>query len=188
MKKLTVTFLTFISIFFAATAAFAENRPILNTINYQQQVEKWVTTDSADVMVSVNVTTKEKKFDALQHQVMKKLEELSDGRQWHIDSFSMSQDQSGLEVLSWEVRSRMPLALVNSLRQKIDSLSQAGQQYKIQNVDFEPSLVEKEKAFAELRQRVYDQVKVELDNLNKSFPNGHYFLHSIDFVSTALRR
>lgn len=32
--------------------------------------------------------------------------------------FSMSQDQSGLEVLSWEVRSRMPLALVNSLRQK----------------------------------------------------------------------
>lgn len=66
--------------------------------------KKWVTTNSAEVRISVNATTKEKEkeFNVIQDQVLKKLEELSNGKMWHIDSFNMAQDQSGLEELSME--------------------------------------------------------------------------------------
>lgn len=54
-----------------------------------------MTTNSAEVRISVNATTKEKEkeFNVIQDQVLKKLEELSNGKTWHIDSFNMAQDQ-----------------------------------------------------------------------------------------------
>lgn len=76
-----------------------------------------MTTNSAEVRISVNATTttKEKEFNVIQDQVLKKLEELSNGKTWHIDSFNMAQDQSGLEELRMEAP-RLSLALVNNLR------------------------------------------------------------------------
>ncbi len=69
--------------------------------------KKWVTTNSAEVRISVNATTKEKEKESnvIQEQVLKKPEALSNGsngKTWHIDSFNMAQDQSGLEELRME--------------------------------------------------------------------------------------
>lgn len=49
-----------------------------------------MTTNSAEVRISVNATTKEKEFNVIQDQILKKLEELSNGQPGNIDSFNMA--------------------------------------------------------------------------------------------------
>lgn len=159
--------------------------PGLNVISYQQQVEKWVTTSSAKVTLSVNVTSSEKKFDVVQQRIMKKLEALSEGKQWNIYQFTLTKDPAGLESLNWQLSIRLPLTIVNNLKQKIDALSEPGEQYKIQNIDFQPSLAEKQKMTEELRQQIYNQVKLEIKRLNSLFSQGQFFVHTINFIYPA---
>lgn len=181
VKKFALMCSVFMASSFFMAPVFADAAPVLNTVNYQTQVKKWVTTDSVDVVLSVNVTTKDKLFDTVQQQVMQKLAPLSGGKTWNVDNFTVSQDQSGLQVLSWQFSSRLPLQTVNLLQSKIESLSQAGQQFKILNLNFQPSLLERQNALAALRQEIYQQAKAELERLNNAFPKKPYFLHRVDF-------
>ncbi|NEU34931.1 hypothetical protein GN156_30190, partial [bacterium LRH843] len=88
-------------------------------------------------------------------------------------------DQSGLEKLYMQVNARLPQRDLLNLRNKLKTMSHAGLQFKIETIDFQPSLVEVEQARQQLRQQVYQQVSKELKQLNADYPNQRYFLHNV---------
>ena len=159
----------------------AEQGNTLNIVTYQQQAEEWVTAHSAKIQLSVHVTTQEKNFAAVQKRTLNKLEQLSGNNPWHIYNFTKTQDQSGLETLNWELGIRLPLPLATKLKEKIAKLSQPGEQYTVNDLDFQPSLEEKQAIVSGLRQKIYTQITTELKNLNKSFAPNRYFLHKVTF-------
>lgn len=160
--------------------------PLLNKVTLQLQADQWVTTNTALVYVSVNAAVNDQGMGAIQNDVMNKLKQLSDKGDWHMLSFNRSQDQSGLERVQISAQARLPQNELSGLRDKAKKISKPGETYTIDNVAFTPSDDELQKANADLRNNLYQQAKIEIDNLNKIYPDQKYYLYSIDFGASPI--
>ena len=157
--------------------------PLLNRVSLQLKAWQWVTTTTAAVDVTVNAVVNDKGVETLQHSVMQKLQSLSDKNTWHMLAFNRQQDKSGLETIQIQAEIRLPQTELNGLRDKTKNLSRPGETYTIDNIAFTPSEDELKEAANSLRANLYQQVKTEIDALNKNFPTQKYYLHQIDFTS-----
>lgn len=177
-------FLAFISV-----TGYAAKPADLNSIVYQLHTQRWVMTDKANVVIAVDATAKDQDLpNVQQHQIMQKLNQLGSHQKWDVVTFDRNQDQSGLEKLHMVVSARLPESQLNNFRDRVQSLSKAGEKFQLQTINFEPSLIDVEKTREQLRQEIYEQVKQELAQLNKTYPAQHYFLHNINFVQQPIYR
>ncbi len=181
MKKLYLL----LACFLVSLPAWADINlePLLNKVLLQLQTQQWVTTKTALVNVNINAAVAGKGIDLLQTEIMRKLTELSDKGEWHLVSFDRQLDKSGLESMQLVAQARLPQPELANLRDKAKSISKPGETLTIDTIQFTPSDEEFQQAMISLRNNLYQQVKAEIDALNKIYPDQKYYLHQIDFIS-----
>lgn len=156
--------------------------PILNRVNLILKSEQWITTKTALVSVAVNAAVNDQGIEKIQNDVMQKLLSLSvTAGDWHITSFERQQDKTGLETIQIMAQARLPQVELAGLRSKAKSISKPGETITIDSVQFTPSDDEMRAAKILLRNAIYQQVKTEIDTLNKLYPEQKFYLHTIDF-------
>lgn len=154
---------------------------LLNKINFQLNAEQWVATKSALVNVRVNAAVSDQGIENVQSNVLNKLNQIANKAEWHILSLDRQLDKSGLENIQMMAQARLDQASLIDLRNKAKGISKAGETYLIDSVQFIPSEDELRAANATLRNNLYQQVKTEIDAINKMFPEQKYYLYQIDF-------
>jgi hypothetical protein len=164
-------------------SAFADStvKPVLNKVQYQLSNEAWVTTKTAEVIISVNATLNENGLGKAHNDILNKLNEIAKS-DWHITQFNRSPNESGLEQLQVLAQTRLSETSLSDLREQAKKVSKPGETYKIENIAFEPTLSETEAVRGQLRNQVYQQIQNELSQLNKIYPNQHYIIHDINFM------
>jgi hypothetical protein len=184
MKVLYLGLLSFILM----TPLWADTslEPLLNQVSLQFSAEQWVTTKTALVTVGVNASVSDSGLEKIQSEVLSKLNQISNKAEWHIISFNRNQDQSGLERIQISAQIRLASADLSGLRDKAKSISKPGETFTIDNVEFSPSQDELRVANAALRHDIYQQIKTEMDDLNKLYPEDKYYLHNVNFLGEVM--
>ena len=175
-----------ILLFTCVTSYAADSTPVLNDVTYHVQVSAWATSDKAAVVIAVDAIAKGQDVVETQQKILEKLKKLDDKQTWNIVELDRNQDQSGLEKLHLVVTAQLSQNQLNNLRNRIQALSIPGEQFDLQTIDFQPSLSDIEETKNELRQQIYQEVKVEVEQLNKIYSKQHYFLHSINFMGDSI--
>ena len=156
---------------------------LLNKITLQLHSKSWVTSQTALVDVSVNAMVQAQGIDKVQAGVLERLKKLANKSEWHIVSLDRGEEKSGLESIQIHAQARLEQNVLSDLRDKAKMVSTPGETYKIENIEFKPSDQDLRQAEKMLRDDIYNQVKVEIDTLNKLYPDQKYYLHSIDFMN-----
>jgi hypothetical protein len=184
MQKIILPVVLMCSI--AVVTANAEVLPVprapLNKITYTTLVEKWATTTTARVTINMDAALDKVGLANVNAHVLENLHKMAGDADWHVTQFNRSQDKSGLEMLHVEAEARLSQSTLAGLRDKAKGISKPGETYTIGDIDFTPALPEMEKTHADARAVVYEQVKQEIERLNKLYPEQHYFLHQLDFM------
>lgn len=168
---------------FTSVWADTDLSALLNKVSFPLKVEKWVTTKTADVFVAVNASVADAGIEKIQGQVLGQLMQLSSLGEWHIVSYTRQQDKSGLESIQIMAEARLPQTELGGLRDKAKAISKPGNTYTIDNVAFTPSDEEITQANILLRGLIYQQARMEIDAINKMYPEQKYYLHTIEFNS-----
>lgn len=183
MSTKLVSIILTLGMLITAAWAVGSNYPSLDKVKYTVTAEQWVNTSSAKVTVSVNAALTDKQLGTIQTAILNNLKTISNQAQWHITEFNRSKNQAGLEQLSALAVARIPAAELSTLRENAKRASKPGATYTITNINFTPSVEEIQKAKADLRAKIYAQVKDELARLNDQYTKEQYFLHTIIFNS-----
>ncbi|MCB1827201.1 MAG: hypothetical protein KDH94_02165 [Coxiellaceae bacterium] len=165
-------------------SAFAATPVILNTVSYQLSEQKWVKSTEATATVAVNATVSDQNIAKLRESILSNLQEIAKG-EWHITQFIRTTTSSGLQSVNVRAQVRLPVSQTDQINVHAKSVSKAGQTYSIVNLDFTPSPADYAAAQASLREKIYGEVQSELNQLNKQFPNAHYFVHQVRFSQGA---
>lgn len=178
MKKLTLMICSLMIM----SPVMADNdlSNLLNKVSFQLTANKWVTSQTAKVNVGVDAGLTDAGIAGLQNQVLAKLKQIAAG-DWHITSFTRTQDKSGLESVHVNAEARLPQSALVNLRGTAKSISKPGETYTIADVEFIPSDEELTQANSALRAMIYTQAKAELDALNKEYPEQKFYIYQIDF-------
>lgn len=176
--------LLFASLFCTVTPLFAaiSLEPFLNKVTLQLKAEQWITTQTALVNVNINAAVSDQNIANLQNDVLQKLKQLADTGDWHIITFDRQQDQSGLESIQIAAQARLPQTNLANLRDKAKAMSKPGETYTIDSVQFVPSESEIRQANTNLRNNIYQQIKMEIDTINKMYPDQKFYVHNINFI------
>lgn len=158
---------------------------MLNTVHLQFNAQKWLTTQTALVSVSVNTTVQSDGIDKAQASVMDHLKKLSANGEWHLLSLDRNEDKSGLETIQIHAQARLQQSELADLRDKAKLISTPGEAFKIDAIEFKPGDEDLRAAMKDLRADIYNQAKIEIDALNKMYPDQKYYLHSVNFMSAA---
>lgn len=164
----------------ASFGVFANNLPILNSVQMQLSAEQWVSTHSALITVAVDETLVNKSVGEVQQALLKNLASLARA-DWHVTSVNLSTGESGLQKMHVMAQARVSNNAVSGLQQRVKSLSKAGRQFTLASVSFAPSMQALATASVSLRQQIYQQAKAELAQLNKDYPKQHFFIHQMSF-------
>ena len=182
MKKIVICLLITCHSLLFTTPSFAyAKKPALDKVSYVLTASEWVNTKTAKVEVTVNASLNNQDLAKAREAIMGTLNQVAKG-QWHIINFNRSQDSSGLEKLLVVANARVEQANLVNLNKNAKNISKPGLTYKVTNVDFSPSLAEKNKVKAQLRQRLYQKIDAELTALNQTYPSQHFSVNRIIFA------
>lgn len=167
-----------------STLTYANNefpRFALDKINFQVSARQWVTTQSALLTVSINMTLNNADLIKARADIMSNLNKIAAG-DWHLLTFDRSQDSSGLEKLYVEGQARVNQKDLVDIYQNAKKSSTPGAQYGILNVEFKPSLEETQMIRDDVRTKLYQKVNDELAKINKAYPQQNYSINHLLFV------
>lgn len=170
------------SLLFSSVWADNSLEPLLNKVTLRLSAEQWVTTKTALVTIGVNASVSDADLGKIQSGIMDHLNKISKA-DWHIVSFNRNQDQSGLEKIQASAQARLEQSELSGLRDKAKSITKPGETYTIDNVEFTPSDAEIRAANVVLRNDIYQQIKMEMDTLSKSYPDQKYYVHDVNFLN-----
>jgi len=162
--------------------------PVLNQVQYQLTAEKWASTNTAKVIVSIDATLTQKGLANMNQNIMTNLKKIVADADWHITAFNRRKTQSDLETLRVLAEARVPEKQLSDLRAKAKNASRPGSTYRIADIQFTPSPADIQKTRVALRQEVYEQVKAELARLNAVYPGEKFQVNSINFTSLTMPR
>lgn len=173
----------FLALMFLSSSVFAvEVQPklVLDKVNFQLSAKQWVTTQSALLHVTINVTLNKADLVKARADIMDKLQKIAKG-EWHLTRFDRSQDNSGLERLYVQAQARINQGELTDIYQNAKSASAPGARYDISGVEFKPSLEEIQQVRTKIREQLYQQVNDEIARLNKAYPEQHYSVKQLEF-------
>lgn len=156
----------------------------LNKVILSLSAKKWVKTQSANLLVSINATLTDTNLVSMRSEIMTKLNTIAKG-DWHITQFNRSQDSSGLEKLYVLAQARVNQSLLSDVNVKAKKVTRPGAKYQVVNIDFTPSLEEIEGAKKDVRSMIYQRVNQEIAALNTKWPTQKYTLSRLIFVKPA---
>jgi hypothetical protein len=151
----------------------------LDKVAFQVSTKNWVSTQTALLVVDINVTLTKADLVQARADVMSRLNQIATG-EWHLVQFDRSQDTSGLEKLTVQAQARIPQASLTDIYKNAKDVSKPGASYTINAVEFKPSLQEIQLIKSQMRQHLYQLVADELGRLNKTYSNQNYTVSSIN--------
>ncbi|MCF6808129.1 hypothetical protein L3V79_07240 [Thiotrichales bacterium 19S9-12] len=159
------------------------NKPkmMLDTINYQISSETNIESSKALVYVSVNASVSSNNLSSIQGQVKQDLNQLTKNSSWVVNDYNQNKSASGLINVSMTLKDRLSSEQLASLTDKLSSLDGNGKQYKITNIDYQPSLEQVEVAKNNLRLSMISDVTNQLKLLNRQ-TGQKYRIHQINFI------
>jgi Protein of unknown function (DUF541) len=153
-----------------------------NEVVLSLTTEGWVTTSSADVNVSFNITQQDETATDLRAEVLDKLKKLAPEEEWHVTSSRQSKDQTGLNRWFISATARVAEKNIADLQDRAAQLSRPGFKARIDYVNYAPSLAETQALMAKLRSKIYTEAAAEAGRLNKAFTGGDYKVTLVDFL------
>lgn len=173
---------------FVPVAIFAQPSPVqlvtdfpkMATIQYQLQAEDWVSTSTANVMVSVDASVNQNSTATIQQQINQGLQTIAKGN-WQITNLERNQDSSGLENIHVEAQARLPVASVTNVREQAFTLSKPGIKYTVTDTQYAPTQADIQAARMKLRDMLYQQIAAELKMVNQIYGDERYQLSQVTF-------
>ncbi|MBP9726722.1 MAG: hypothetical protein KBD83_04580 [Gammaproteobacteria bacterium] len=162
--------------------SYAEDQNCQNQISMQLQEEGWVTSKTALVTVNIQAATSKDSSSKLIAQVTNKLKSIvTDSTPWRLVDLSTEKNPAGLLAISAKMSSRLNNDQVAQLQGAIDTLNKAGEQYKIENIDYQPELAEIAAENTRLRSLIYSDVLEQQKAINTAFTGSGYQLQTLSF-------
>lgn len=165
--------------------SYAETQNCQNQISMQLQQEGWVNSNTAQVTVSIQAATNKNDSSAIVANITKKLKDLiKDPISWRLIDLSTEKNSAGLFAISAKMSARLDNAQLTALQNSIDSLNKAGEQYKVEGIDYQPTLAEISNENTRLRVLIYKDVLEQQRIINGAFADSKYQLQSLNFDSS----
>jgi hypothetical protein len=168
------------------TGADAQVLPRQDEVVLELSAEEWVETETAAVVVAVDLAISAGNFGAARAEVERDLKTISSKATWRLTRFNKLRNEAGYERWRVLAEARVPGSILSSLGPTISGASRPGRGFKIHGIDYTPTLAEREVALASLRARLYAQAGTEIASLNKAFPGRGFRIGSVDFTSQAM--
>lgn len=172
-----------------STAAFADDHmrgseitrsgPADDTVTLELVEEAWVETDTATVRVGAVMAVESGAFGRARAELEVDLATFVDGAVWRIVDFGRRGDEAGFERWHVTAEARVPETQVAGLPNKAKQASKPGRALSIAEVDYTPTLAERERTVAQLRAALYARVAAEIKALAAVFPDRHFRIGSI---------
>src|SRR3546814_9885972 len=99
-----------------------------------------------------------------------------------------SRDASGLERWRVTAEIRVPESALGGIYDKARQLSKPGQQLEVNDVDFSPTLAERQATAATLRADIYRRAAAEAAEAAKVWPARGRRVHRADFANAGIPR
>ncbi|MDI1352894.1 MAG: hypothetical protein PSV35_09060 [bacterium] len=154
---------------------------VLDKVLFQVSAKQWVTTQTAMLNVTINVTLNSADLVKARADIMDHLNKIAKG-DWHLLQFDRSQDSSGLEKLYVQAQARVNQEALTDVYQHAKSVSAPGAHYDINGIEFKPSLEEIQAVRATIREKLYQQINDELSRMNKTYSTQNYSVNHVVFV------
>lgn len=154
---------------------------VLDKILFQLSAKQWVSTHTALLNVTINVTLSTADLVKARADIMDRLKKVAPG-DWHLTSFYRSQDSSGLEKLFVQAQNRVDQKELTNIYQNAKSVSMPGAKYEVNGIDFTPSLEEVQAVRTAVREQLYAQVNAEMTRINKAYPTQNYTVSLLSFT------
>lgn len=181
MKLLKLLFLSGVIV---AMQAHADDPSYLcqNQITLQLQEEGWVTSKTALVTVGIQAATSKDDSVQLIQQITNKLKSvITDSSPWKLVGLSTEKNSAGLMAISATMNARLNNDQLTQLQGAIDKLNKAGEQFTIQNIDYQPQLSEISAEKTRLRDLIYHDVLEQQKVINTAFSSTNYQLQTLMF-------
>lgn len=179
-----------------ATTAHAQDRPraepiILNVnadgeqptdqIVLRLESEGWVETKTARVVAVVQTVISGDNAQSEASGVPAILEDVAEKGDWRVVHFDRRRDASGLERWRITAEARLPEAALAGLYDRAKAISKPGRQVEIAQIDFTPTLAEREETAAKLRADIYRRARAEAESAAAIWPDRGFRVQRVDF-------
>ncbi len=163
---------------------YADEKNCQAQISLQLQEEGWVTSKAAQVTVGIQVATSKNDISSLMDNITDKLKKLvKPSAVWRLVDLSTQKNSAGLFAVSAQMTARLDNDQLAQLQSQIESLNKAGEQYKIDNIDYQPTLSEIAAENTRLRGLIYQDILEQEKLINTAFSGSAYQLYSLSFDS-----
>ncbi len=153
-----------------------------DSVTLSLSAERWVESSTARVVVSVNAAVEGAQAGRVRADMLDALNKLAPANtEWRFVTFNRNPDSTGLERWFAQVEARLPETALGGLNDAARAASKPGLQLDISEMDFTPTLVEVEKARAELRREIYAQAVAEQQRLAEIMPGPSWRVATVTF-------
>ena len=173
-------------ILFTAPSANAQVQPRHDEIVLQLSAEEWVETKTARVVIAVDLAISAGQFGQARAEVEGDLRAISPKGVWRLTQFNKLRDEAGYERWRLLAESRLPGKVLSSLGATVKNVSRSGRAFRLQAIDYTPTLAEREAARAALRARLYAEAGREVAAINKAFPGRDFRIGHVDFTGQVM--
>lgn len=180
MKNINILFAALVSCSIFSTI-YADDHSCQRQISMQIQEEGWVSSQTAQVSVAIQAASNKEDVSALMDAMTNKLKHLiKQPVSWRLVDLSTQKNDAGLFAVSARMTARLTHQELAQLQASIESLNKAGEQYKIADVDYQPTLAEISAENTKLREQIYHAVLEQQEKINLSFQQEKYQLQSLN--------
>ncbi len=170
------------SIFTTATACNQNGLNCQNQISMQLQEEGWVNSKTALVTVSIQAATNKDNSSKLIAQITNKLKSIvTDSTAWKLVDLSTEKNGAGLLAISAKMSARLNNDQIAQLQNAIDTLNKAGEQYKVESINYQPEFSEIAEENTRLRGLIYRDALEQQKAINAAFSGANYQLQTLNF-------
>lgn len=146
------------------------------------KAESWVETQTALVRASVDAAFGAGQGGDIRAQVLEALKKTSPEAEWHLTAVDQIPDPAGLERWRVAAETRLKDGALAGIRDRAQSASRSGLKVQIDQVEYTPTVAEREATLARLREQIYRDAKAELGRLNGLYDDAKWRPQRIDFL------
>ncbi len=142
--------------------------------------EAWVETETARVIMQVKSLITDANAGDVAANPLAILDKVALGH-WRMTSSHRRQTDTGFEELVVVAEARLAKNLLAGLYDRAKDASEKGRLVRVAQIDFTPSLREREMTATKLRQAVYARAAAEAKAVTAQFPEQGFRVHQVQF-------
>ncbi len=147
-------------------------------------MEDHITTENPLVHVSIDAAFNDSQQGKVRSEVLAALKKLDSKADWRLTNLNRRTDRSGLVQWSVQAEARMKADSLSGFEERAKKSSRGGFTIRLNNVDWTPTLAEREAGMRALRGQLYKAAMAERDMVNDAFGPRAFRIGLIDFVGT----